>query len=66
VTGHWQSSIHDYLPGFEDSIEKSSGGRGIMSLRGVGPKDRVFLRRELMELGKKLAEEERKLRRNLS
>jgi hypothetical protein len=62
LTGHWKSAIHDYLPGFGNEIE-SNEGRRAMTLREVNPEDRVLLRRELIELGKQLAQEERKQQR---
>ena len=62
LTGHWKSAIHDYLPGFGNESE-SNVGRRAMTLREVNPGDRVLLRRELIELGKQLAQEERKQQR---
>lgn len=62
LSGHWKSAIHDYLPGFGNESE-SSEVRRVMTLREVNPEDRVLLRRELIELGKQLAQEERKQQR---
>jgi hypothetical protein len=61
-TGHWKSDIHDYLPGFGDEKVLEEGG-GIISLRQVSSQDRILLRRDLIELAKQFAQEDRKKHR---
>jgi hypothetical protein len=65
LTGHWNSTVHDYFPGLEKEIV-SGEIKGPMTLREVDPADRMLLRRELAELGEKLAREERKKKRSSS
>jgi hypothetical protein len=56
TTGRWKSEIHDYFPasmGDEESLVE--GGL----LADVGKGERMALRRELAELGEKLAKADR-------
>ena len=53
ATGHWNSDIHDYFPDADGDGETGT-------LDGLTAAEKQLLRRELAELGDKLAQYERK------
>jgi hypothetical protein len=57
LTGHWQSTIHNYFP----ALDSSSEGDDIF--KGLTVEKKMAMRKELIEYGSKAAEAERKGRR---
>lgn len=53
TTGHWKCNIHDYFP-------DADGDGEVGKLERLTAAEKQFLRRELAELGEKLAKAERK------
>jgi hypothetical protein len=60
TTGRWRSEIHDYFPGGIDDEERLVEGQ---LLGDIGRNERMALRRELAELGEKMAKADRIRRR---